>query len=136
LTYGNDQYNAVISKVLPAADPTTLRYSIYLDVAMPEGHVLVPGTTGEMTITLAERDNALLIPTRALMDSGDQSDLKIKYVYVVDGNKVARSKVVKGYGSMNLTEIISGLKEGDLVITDQQDQFRVGERVQPQIVKE
>jgi multidrug efflux pump subunit AcrA (membrane-fusion protein) len=127
LTFGNDQYNAVITKVLPAADPATLRYSVYLDVALPEGRVLVPGTTGEMTIILAQRDNALLIPTRALVD---------KYVYVLDGNKVVLRKVEKGYGSMNLTEITSGLTEGDLVITDQQDRFREGERVKTQILPE
>lgn len=127
LTFGHDQYYAVITKVLPAADPTTLRYSVYLDVAMPEGHVLVPGTTGEMTIILAQRDNALLIPTRALM---------AKYVYVLNGNKVELRKVETGYGSMNLTEITSGLVEGDLVITDQQDRFHEGEQVKTQIVPE
>jgi RND family efflux transporter MFP subunit len=127
LTFGNDQYNAVITKVLPAADPATLRYSVYLDVTLPEGRVLVPGTTGEMTVILAQRDNALLIPTRSLVD---------KYVYVVNGNKIELRKVEKGYGSMNLTEIISGLKEGELVITDQQDRFREGERVKTQIVPE
>jgi multidrug efflux pump subunit AcrA (membrane-fusion protein) len=104
-----------------------LRYSVYLDVTLPEGRVLVPGTTGEMTVILAQRDNALLIPTRSLVD---------KYVYVVNGNKIELRKVEKGYGSMNLTEIISGLKEGELVITDQQDRFREGERVKTQIVPE
>ena len=127
LTFGQDHYHAVITKVLPAADPTTQRYSIYLDVAVPEGRVLVPGITGEMTIITAQRDNALLIPTRALVD---------KYVMVLNGNKVELRKVEKGYGSMNLTEIISGLKEGELVITDQQDRFREGERVKTQIVPE
>ncbi|HEY4248046.1 MAG TPA: efflux RND transporter periplasmic adaptor subunit [Lacunisphaera sp.] len=136
LTYGNDQYNAVITKVLPSADPTTLRYSVYLNVAMPEGHVLVPGTTGEMTIILAQRDNALLIPTRALVDKYVLNGKKVEYVYVLNGNKVELREVGKGYGSMNLTEITSGLKEGELVITDQQDRFREGERVKTQIVPE
>ncbi|MES1194364.1 MAG: efflux RND transporter periplasmic adaptor subunit, partial [Opitutus sp.] len=35
LTFGNDQYPATISKVLPSADPTTQRYSVYLDVQLP-----------------------------------------------------------------------------------------------------
>lgn len=125
LTFGQDHYPAVISKVLPSADPTTQRYSIYLDVTLPEGRVLVPGITGEVTIIIAERDNALLIPRRALVGES---------VYVIEGAKVALRKVVKGYESLNLVEITSGLKVGDLVIAEQQDRFREGERVRTQVL--
>jgi RND family efflux transporter MFP subunit len=125
LTFGQDHYNAVISKVLPSADPTTQRYSIYLDVSLPEGRVLVPGITGEVTIIIAERDNALLIPRRALVG---------EYVYVVEGSKLALRKVVKGFEGLNLVEIISGLQEGDEVIAEQQDRFREGERVRTQVL--
>ena len=125
LTFGQDHYNAVISKVLPSADPTTQRYSVYLDVTLPEGRVLVPGITGEMSVIIDQRDNALLIPSRALV--GD-------YVYVLDGSKLVLRKVVKGFGSWNLVEIMSGLKEDDRVVVEQQDRFREGERVRTQLL--
>lgn len=126
LTFGQDHYSAVVSKVLPSADPTTQRYSIYLTVALPEGRVLVPGITGEVTIIIAQRENALLIPPRAL--------LKGEYVYVVEGGKVALRKVTKGFEGINLLEITSGLKQGDLVIAEQQDRFREGARVRTEAV--
>ena len=87
--------------------------------------MLVPGITGEVTIIIAERDNALLIPRRALVG---------EFVYVVDGSKVVLRKVVKGYESLNLVEITSGLNIGDLVIAEQQDRFREGERVRTQVL--
>jgi len=127
LTYGQDHYNATISKVLPSADPTTQRYSIYLDVALPEGRVLTPGITGEMTVIVAQRPNALLIPRRALVG---------EYVYVLDGSKLALRKVVKGYEGTNLVEITTGLKDGDLVVVEQQDTLREGERVRTKILPE
>jgi len=120
LTFGQDHYNAVISKILPSADPTTQRYSIYLDVTIPEGRVLTPGITGEVTIIIAQRANALLIPPRALVG---------EYVYVVSSGKLTRRKVVKGYESMNLVEITSGLEAGDLVLVEEQDRFHDGDRV-------
>ena len=120
LTYGQDHYNAVVSKILPSADPTTQRYTVYLDVFLPEGRVLVPGITGEAFIITADRDNTVLIPSRALV--GD-------YVYVLEGGKLALRKVEKGYGSMNEVEILKGVEAGDLVVVEKQDTFRDGERV-------
>lgn len=120
LTYGGNQYNAVVTKILPAADPQTQRYGAFLDVALPEDKPLVPGLTGEVSITVAQRANAVLVPRRALV--GD-------YVYVVAHGRVAVRQVEKGYASLNAVEILSGLEEGELVIVEQQDVFRSGDRV-------
>lgn len=125
LTYGANQYNATITKVLPAADPLTQRYRIHLAVTMPEDKALAPGLTGEMSITVAERDGAVLIPRRALV--GD-------FVYVVAGDRVAIRKVEKGYESLNQLEVLSGVAEGESVIVEQQDLFRAGDRVRTVVV--
>ena len=119
LGYGNEQFNAKVSKILPAADAQTRRYTIHLDVAIDQTR-LVPGLTGEVSIITAERDNTVLIPRRALI--GD------KVMVVVDGVVEVRT-VEKGYESLNEVEILSGLESGDLVITEELDLFRDGERV-------
>jgi RND family efflux transporter MFP subunit len=126
LTYGADQYNAVVSKVLPSADSATQRYTIYLDVQLPEGRVLVPGLTGEVSIIIAERDNAVIIPRRALI--GD-------YVYVVNGSRLELRKIEKGYESLNQVEIVKGLAVGETVVVEQQDRFRQGDRVRTQLIE-
>lgn len=123
LTFGADQYNAVISKILPSADAATQRYTLFLDIALPEGRVLLPGLTGEVQIIIAERANAVTIPRRALVG---------EYVYVVEGGRLERRKVTKGYEGMNSVEIVSGLKEGEVVVVEQQDRYREGERVRTQ----
>jgi RND family efflux transporter MFP subunit len=125
LTFGADQYNAVISKILPAADPTTQRYTVFLDLFLPEGRVLLPGLTGEVSIIIAERPNAVVIPRRALIG---------EYVYVVAGGKVQQRKVVKGYDSLNVVEILSGIEAGETVIVEQLDRFREGDRVRTQVL--
>jgi RND family efflux transporter MFP subunit len=125
LTFGADQYNAVISKILPSADAATQRYSVFLDLALPEGRVLLPGLTGEVSIIIAERANAVTIPRRALVG---------EYVYVVAGGRLALRKVVKGYESFNVVEIVTGLAEGEMVVVEQQDRYREGERVRTQVL--
>lgn len=126
LTYGADQYNAVISKILPSADAATQRYTVFLDVSLPEGRVLVPGLTGEVSIIISERKDAVLIPRRALI--GD-------YIYAVNGSTLERRKVEKGFEGLNQLEVIKGLKVDELVVVEELDRFRDGDRVRTQLAK-
>ena len=121
LGYANQQFNAVVSKVLPSADAETQRYTVHLDVDI-ELEKLVPGLTGEVSIVTAERANTVIIPRRALI--GD------KVMVVVDGVVEVRS-VEAGYESLNEVEILSGVDVGDLVVTEELDLFRDGDRVDP-----
>ncbi len=125
LTYGNEQYNAMISKILPSADAATQRYTVFLDIFLPEGRDLRPGLTGEVSIIIAERKNAVTIPRRALVG---------EYVYVADGGRLERRQIQKGYESLNQVEILTGVKAGEEVVVEQQDRFREGERVRTQIL--
>ena len=127
LTFGTVQYQATISKVLPSADVTTQRYSVYLDVALPAGTVVMPGLTGEVIINIAERPDAVHVPRRALV--GD-------YVYVVDSGQVELRKVEKGYDSMNYVEILKGVAAGETVIVEKQDRYHSGERVRTALLKD
>ena len=119
LGYGDHLFRATVAKKLPTAEEATQRYQVYLDVEI-EQEALVPGTTGEVSIVVAERPDALIIPRRALF--GDS-------VYRVNDGRVELRKVQVGYTSLNSVEVLSGLDEGDLVITERLDTFREGDRV-------
>ena len=119
LGYGREQFNAKVSKILPAADAQTRRYTVHLDVEIEHSR-LVPGLTGEVSIITAERENTVIIPRRALI--GD------KVMVVVDGIVDVRS-VEKGYESLNEVEILTGIESGELVITEEMDLFRDEQRV-------
>ncbi len=73
--------------------------------------VLLPGYSADVEVVLAERDNALRIPTRALLEGGR--------VYVFDGNgeRVRVQTVQIGLRNWEYTEVVSGLKEGERVVT-------------------
>jgi RND family efflux transporter MFP subunit len=117
--YGSWLWKGRVSRILPEADPQTQRYRVHLDVEI-EPEKLVPGITGEVSILLDLHENALVIPRVALV--GDT-------VFVVDGGVVERRRVEVGFTSLNAVEILAGVEEGELVIVDELDRFRDGDRV-------
>ncbi len=121
----HDIYDATVSQILPTAEADTQRYLVHLDIQAPLD-VLVPGLTGEANIVVGERPSKALIPRRALFGTN---------VYVVQNGRVQLRNVEVGYVSLNVAEITSGLVAGDLVIVEELDKFRQGDRVRTELVK-
>ena len=119
LSLGGSMYDAEVTKIFPSADPDTQRYSVQLQVNISQD-LLVPGLTGEVAITTGERENALMIPTRALV--GD-------YVFVYVDGRLDFRQVVYGYRSLTRAEIREGLQEGDQVVVEGLDLLKHGDRV-------
>eukprot|EP01012_Entosiphon_sulcatum_P024250 TRINITY_DN29422_c0_g1_i1.p2 TRINITY_DN29422_c0_g1~~TRINITY_DN29422_c0_g1_i1.p2 ORF type:complete len:381 (-),score=65.59 TRINITY_DN29422_c0_g1_i1:1835-2977(-) len=117
---GEAPFDAVVSKILSVADETTQRYTVYVDVAIDPAR-LIHGSTGQVTITVGRRENALLVPRRALFNSDN--------VFVVKDGRVKVQQIKLGYLDLNRAEVLEGLKEGDLVVVENIDQFRDGQRV-------
>ncbi len=124
LGYGNWQYDATVTKILPTADPETQRYIVHLDVKIDKAK-LIPGITGEVSIVVGEREAKAIIPRRALFGSN---------VLVVADGRVHLRTVETGYVSMTAVEVLKGLKAGDEVIVDELDRFRDGDRVSAEVV--
>lgn len=125
LTYGEKSYSGKVSKILPTADPATQRYIVHLQIDIPP-EKLVPGITGEMVIDVDVHENTLIVPRRAVLG---------RNLYVVKGGRVELRKVELGYVSLNEVEVLSGVKEGEPVIVEQPDRFRVGDRVRSEVEK-
>ena len=124
LGYGDWQYEATVTKILPTADSETQRYIVHLEVKI-EPEKLIPGITGEVSIIVGERMSEANIPRRALFGNS---------VYVVEKGRVKLRTVELGYVSLTMVEVLKGLKAGDLVIVDQLDHFRDGDRVRTDVV--
>jgi RND family efflux transporter MFP subunit len=117
--YRTQQFAARVSSIQPAADPETQRYTIVLEMEKPPGN-LMAGMTGEMNIITGTHEKALLVPTRALL--GDQA-------WIVKNGSVQKRTVKIGYRTLDFSEAISGLSEGDHVIVTDQDRLRPGQVV-------
>ncbi|RKX35610.1 MAG: hypothetical protein DRP71_02985 [Verrucomicrobia bacterium] len=119
LGYGDELHSAEVVKILPVADADTQRYVVHLGVEV-EPDRLVPGITGEVSIVLDQRENAIVIPRRALI--GNE-------VYIVDDGVVEVRAVTRGFVGLNKVEILEGVTEGEWVVTSNLDRLRSGDRV-------
>ncbi len=115
----HERFDAKIEKIIPVADPTTQRFTVHLDVDI-ERERLDPGLTGDATITLDERDNALQIPRQAVVRND---------VLVVENGVVSRKKIQPGYTSITMVEVLEGLSDGDQVIVEDLHLYEDGDRV-------
>lgn len=71
---------------------------------------LLPNTNVRVTALVANEPNALNIPREALHTENGQP-----YVYLVKGSRIHRAPVRVGNINLTQVEILSGLKEGDVV---------------------
>ncbi len=119
LAFGDRIFQARVEKVLPNADPDTQQYTVFLELEEGE-EFLRSGLTGEVSIIKNRREDTLLVPRRALFGN---------FVYVVNDGQVEMRQVRSGFLGLNQAEILSGVEEGDLVISDEIDRFRDGDKV-------
>ena len=117
--FGDDRkFKAFIVSVEPAA--TTIQEVIYykVNVAFADAKEnladIKPGMTANVLITTNKKDGALMVPSRAIIEKTDG----VKIVRVLVGNNMSETPVELGIrGDGGKIEIISGLKEGDIVVT-------------------
>jgi RND family efflux transporter MFP subunit len=120
LPYGDDIFDATVTKILPTADPETQRHGAYLDVTIPP-EKLVPGITGEVSIVVGAHQARAIIPRRALF-AGDQ-------VFVVVDGRVELRRVKKGFVWLRGIEVLDGVAPGEQVIVEDLEKFHDGSRV-------
>jgi RND family efflux transporter MFP subunit len=117
--YRAQTFTAHVSSVQPAADPDTQRYTIVLEMDKPPDN-LMAGMTGEMNIITGTHENAVLVPTRALL---------VDQALIVKHGIVQRRTVKAGFRTLDFTEALSGVSVGDHVVVADQDRLRPGKPV-------
>src|SRR5438046_4905206 len=122
--YRTRTFSARVTSVQPAADPTTQRYTVVLEMQNPPDN-LMTGMTGEMNIITGVHENALLVPTRALF---------VDQALIVNHGIVNSRTVGLGFRTLDFTEVTGGLEEGNHVIVSDQDKFHAGETVRQRII--
>ena len=85
------------------------------------------GATAKVRMTVAESKDTLVVPTSVVNASTDGD-----FVYVIRNGRVAEQKVELGISSATEVEILSGLKEGDQVVSDLNVDIEPGMRAIPQ----
>jgi HlyD family secretion protein len=108
----DEPVKAKVTLVSPALDTGSTTIEVWVETAKPPAE-LKPGMTVEVTITSKTAKDALLVPASAVFKS-DTGEI----VLVAGSDEKAYQKVVQtGIRNKEDVQILSGIKEGDLVIT-------------------
>ena len=117
------EFPATIRSVERAANMQTRLYTVVLDA--PEGvEGLISGMFANVTFRTNVSENALIIPSNAILTSND-----VQYVFVVEGDVARRVEITTGLTGSGVTEVLSGLEEGQQLVTVGQAYLSDGDAV-------
>ena len=117
-----DSLKTKVTFAAKAIDPTSRSFAV--EIKLPVRKTLRPNMTAIIKIADYSKSNAISIPVKAIQRS-EEGD----YVYV-NNNGVAKRTVIKSgitYGGV--TEIISGLKAGEQVVTEGAADIEDGDKI-------
>jgi len=105
--------------------------TMHTEVDVPnKNSTIVSGMYADVTLTLSNKNGALVVPVQAIHHSGSQTS-----VLVVNArNQVEEREVQLGLEEPDRVEILSGIMPNERLIVGSQNQFRAGDKVVPQVV--
>lgn len=122
---GSQPLEGTVAEVVPAADPSSRTVTVKIDLPSREG--LRSGMFGRARFAAGE-SRTLTVPKSAVTVRG-----QLTGVYVVDGNGVAKLRLVKTGRSLGEgVEVLSGLGEGERYVAELPQGIVDGSRISPQ----
>ncbi|MCW2854880.1 MAG: secretion protein HlyD [Marmoricola sp.] len=99
-----------VGSIASASDSGAAQFPVTIAVTgTPSG--LYPGSSAAVAITVKQATNVLTVPTQALHTTSTGST----YVYTMKGTKATKTTITIGASYGPQTEVLSGLKVGDVV---------------------
>lgn len=107
----NEEHTAKIYAIEPQVDIATRTLKMRAIADNKEGK-LFPGTFANVTLPLETVEDALLVPTEALIPIQNG-----KKIFVLDGGKAKEVVVETGARTDSMVRVLSGIKVGDTILT-------------------
>jgi RND family efflux transporter MFP subunit len=120
---GGKKFDGVISRTTQKVDEETRTMTTEIEVDNPNLE-LVPGMYAQVLLRAQKRPAALAIPIEAVAQGNDP------VVYVINKDQQIEARPVKlGLETPSFYEVLSGLTEGDLVLTGAHSAVKPGQKV-------
>ena len=121
---GNTELSGTVEEIVPAADPTTRSYTVKIALPNTGDMHLRSGLYGKARFVTGQR-KMLSVPQTAVAQQG-----QLTGVFVVDQSGVARLRLIKtGRIVGDRVELLSGLNEGEEIVSEGIASLRDGVRV-------
>lgn len=126
--YDGEQFEGKVTIVSPSINASTHTFEVEITISNPHQKVR-PGMFARATVNFGD-ENHVIVPDLAVIKQIGSGD---RYVYVYNNGKVSYNKVELGRHLDDKYEIISGVSDGDQVVTA--GQTRLANGVEVEIVK-
>ncbi len=121
--YAGESFSGAIYAIEPSVDEATR--TVLLRARLPNPGVrLKPGMFARVSLVLAQRENALLVPEQAIVPRGDG-----QFVFRVVEGRARLTKVETGLRRPGEVEVTSGLEAGQTIVADGQLKLQDGAAV-------
>jgi HlyD family secretion protein len=121
--FPGEKFGGRIARVSPVLDPATRTAPIEIEIPNPDFR-LKPGMYARVGITTQTKKEALVLPSTAVVDLGGR-----RGVFQLQNEVAVFRSVQVGSEQGSIVEILSGLNEGDEVISTGAGALRDGDRV-------
>lgn len=120
---GEGALEGSVGEIVPAADPASRSFTVKIDLPARQG--LRSGLYGVAAFSLGQKQ-AIVVPRKAIVQRG-----QLTGIYVVDAENIARLRLVRtGKSFGESLEILSGINDGERIVTDGAGKVADGSRVQ------
>ena len=125
---GDEQkFSGRVKMISPVVDPESGTIKVTVEIPGNQ-QFLRPGMFASVYIITETRNDALVIPKKALVLEGEGNQVFV-FERGESGGKATRTRIDIGFTDSDRLEVLSGLNEGDQVITVGQDGLRPGSDV-------
>ena len=119
----DEVFSGEIITIEPAVDPESRTGTVRVRI-MDSGDRIRTGMFARAKITAQRREGTVIVSRDALMTEDG-----LNYAFTVEDGTAARRDVEIGLQDASRVEVVSGLREGDEVVIQGQDQLEDGDRV-------
>ena len=91
---------------------------------------IIPGMTASISIPVASADNVVAAPMAAIFTERNETEQRTEiFAYVENGDVFDKTMLDVGVNDLNHTEVLRGLKVGDVVAIEKPDDDKIGETI-------
>ena len=133
VTIAGQEYNGRVSKIAKTATKNERGGSIVpteIEILNPDENIIL-GIDADADIQTASKKDVTLIPIEAI-----NVDSKGSFAYVLENDTVVRRDIETGVASDMYEEVLSGLSEGDKVLTSITSEITEGMQAQSAVTEE
>lgn len=118
LTSLGKTYKGKVRQIGNFVNPSNRSFGIEVSVPNPE-NLLRPNQVANLKITDYINKNAVVVPTNVIQEDGEGNKFVYTAINVSGKTGTAKKVIVKlGQSSDNVTEILSGLSDNDVIVTE------------------